>query len=124
MRVAFVRHVPSGEGDTVAARLDVVDKGDRFAVMVDLPGVSREDINIALEGARLSVSGATRAAVVNGDKPEQIKVLRAERRAKKYARTLQLPAEIDGDAADARLENGVLTLTLPKRAHLTQITVR
>jgi HSP20 family protein len=92
--------------------------------MVDLPGVSKEDINVAVEGARLSVSGATRAAVASHERPEQIKVLRAERRATRYARTLQLPAEVDGDAADARFENGVLTLTLPKRAPLTQITVR
>lgn len=123
MRVAFVRPDRSGEVATVPARLDVVDKGDRFSVLVDLPGVSKEDVHIDVEGARLTVSGATRTAA--GDsKPEQIKVLRSERRATKYARTLHLPAEVDGDAADARLENGVLTLTLPKRVALTQITVR
>lgn len=124
MRVAFVRHVPPLEGDTVPARLDVVDKGDRYSVMVDLPGVSKEDLDVAVEGARVTVSGAARPAVATGDMPAQIKVLRAERRATRYARTLQLPAEIDGDAADARLENGVLTLSLPKRVHLTQVMVR
>jgi HSP20 family protein len=102
----------------------VVDKGDRFSVKVDLPGVSKEDINVAVEGARLSVSGARRPVAANGAAPEQIKVLRAERPATRYARTLQLPQEVDGNAADASFENGVLTLTLPKRVQLTQITVR
>jgi len=147
MRVAFVRHDPSGpvlagvrrpagvrpavasagqdhEVEAIPARLDVVDKGDRFSVKVDLPGVSKEDINVAVEGARLSVSGARRPVAANSAAPEQIKVLRAERPATRYARTLQLPQEVDGNAADASFENGVLTLTLPKRVQLTQITVR
>jgi len=146
MRVAFVRHDPFGsvlakvlrsagaraadvsnqaDGDAPAipARVDVVDKGDRFGVKVDLPGVSKEDINIAVEGANVSVSAATRATAEADGAPKQI-VLRAERTASKYARTLQLPAEIDGDAAEATFENGVLTLNLPKRIQAAQITVR
>jgi HSP20 family protein len=143
MRVAFVRHDPFGSvlagvvrpvfrpsrgtvtgGDvaTIPARVDVVDKGDRFELKVDLPGVSRQDINVAVEGARVSVEA--KGAVATGAKPEQITILRAERGAAKYARTLQLPAEVDGDAAQAIFENGVLTLTLPKQVHVKQIVVR
>src|SRR5256885_16035741 len=107
MRMAFIQRDPLGSllggdarangsaNEAIPARLDVVDKGDRFAVKVDLPGVNREDINVAVEGARVSVSGATRWAADDGTAPEQIRVLRAERHAVNYARTLQLPAEVD-----------------------------
>ena len=146
MRVAFVRHDPlgsiladvlrsagarasgvathaEGEAAAIPARVDVIDKGDRFGVKVDLPGVSKEDINIAVEGANVSVSAAARAIAEPEGAPKQI-VLRAERGASKYARTLQLPVEVDGDAAEASFENGVLTLNLPKRVQAAQITVR
>ena len=146
MRVAFVRHDPFGsrlagvlrpvgvraagvpnqadsEAVAIPARVDVVDKGDRFGVKVDLPGVTKEDINIAVEGAKVSVSATTRAPAEAEGAPKQI-FLRAERATSKYARTLQLPAEVDGDAAEAIFENGVLTLNLPKRIQAAQITVR
>lgn len=147
MRVAFVRHDPfgsvvsrvlrsagarpvrvpassNGEAAAIAARVDVVDRGDRFGVKVDLPGVNKEDIKVAVEGASVSVSAAARAPVEAEGGPKPIRVLRAERPASKYARTLQLPAEVDGDAAEASFENGVLTLSLPKRVQAAQITVR
>ena len=148
MRVAFVRHVPFGAvlagvlrphdaqpvhasstGDAevapVPARLDVVDKGDHYSVKVDLPGLSKQDITVAVDGDRVSVSGTAKSAssAENGAHPEQIKVLRSERRALKYARDLHLPEQVDGDVAEAVFTNGVLTLTLPKRVQATRITV-
>jgi HSP20 family protein len=136
MRMAFVQRNPFGSllggagganrsaNEALPARLDVVDQGDRFAVKVDLPGVNKEDINVAIEGARVSVSGATRRVADNGSAPAQVHVLRAERHAVNYARTLQLPAEVDGNTAEATFENGVLTLTLPKRVRSRQLVVR
>jgi HSP20 family protein len=133
MRMAFVRR-PSvgslrsgvvggatGAGEATPARLDVVDRGDRYSVTVDLPGVSREDVNVAVEGARISVTGSPKPAPAEA---AQIRILRSERRPAKYARTVELPAEVDGNAAEATLENGVLTLTLPKRESARQIVVR
>jgi len=109
----------------VPARLDVVDRGDRFSVKVDLPGLSKEDISVAVEGDRVSVNAAAKTVGLaqNGAQPEQIRVLWSERRTLKYARTVQLPQQVDGDAAQAVFENGVLTLTLPKRVQATRITV-
>jgi HSP20 family protein len=114
---------PARAAAAIPARLDVVDMGDRFGVTVDLPGVSKEDINVAVEGARVSVTGVARATE-NGAATDPVKVLRTERGVRNYARTVALPAEIDGDAAEARFENGVLSLTLPKRVLARQITVR
>jgi len=100
----------------VRARMDVVDKGDKFVVTLDLPGVSKEDIQVSIEGARVSVSAETKASkdVKDGDK-----LLHTERYATSYARSFELPAEVTEDGADASFENGVLRLTLPKRAHVS-----
>jgi HSP20 family protein len=111
----------NGAAPVTPARVDVVDHGDRFAVKVDLPGVSKDDINLTVDGARVSVEATARASEQG---PEQITVLRAERRGSKYGRTLELPAEVDAEAAQASFENGVLSLTLPKRVQVKQIVVR
>jgi HSP20 family protein len=146
MRVAFVRHDPFGpvlagffrpafrpvgataqpkaEAEALPAPVDVVDKGDRFVVKVDLPGVGKEEINVAVDGTRVSVNATARTAAQSPAAPEQITILRAERGVAKYARTVQLPVEVDADAAEAGFANGVLTLTLPKRVQTRQIVVR
>jgi len=95
------------------ALMDVVDKGETFEIKVDMPGVRKEDINVAVEGSRVSITGETKSEneVKEGDK-----VLRSERYAASYLRTFELPAEVTEAGADAHFEDGVLTLTLPKRA--------
>jgi HSP20 family protein len=87
------------------ARMDVVDKG--------LPGVRKEDIRVSIEGARVSIAAETKGEkeTKDGDR-----VLHTERYATSYARSFELPVEVTEDNADAKYENGVLTLALPKRA--------
>jgi len=98
------------------ARMDVVDKGDKFAVTVDLPGVRKEDIRVSIEGARVSIAAETKGEkeTKDGDR-----VLHTERYATSYARSFELPVEVTEDNADAKYENGVLTLALPKRAAIS-----
>jgi HSP20 family protein len=99
---------------TVArARMDVVDKGGAFEITVDLPGVKKEDINVSVEGDRVSISAEMHAEkeVKDGEK-----LLHTERIATSYGRSFELPAEVTETGAEARYENGVLRLTLPKRA--------
>jgi HSP20 family protein len=106
---------PSELPSAVRARMDVVDKGDKYAVSMDLPGVRKEDIQVTIEGARVAVS-----AEAKGEKEvkEGEKLLHTERFATSYARSFELPAEVTEEGADASFENGVLRLTLPKRAQL------
>jgi HSP20 family protein len=107
----------------VRARTDVIDKGDKYAVSVDLPGMRKEDIQVSIDGARISISAEDKSQrqVKDGDK-----VLHTERHATSYARSFELPAEVTEEGADASFENGVLQLTLPKRAHAVakRLTVR
>jgi HSP20 family protein len=113
----------AGEQAAVLARMDVVDRGDKYAVTVDLPGVKKEDIRVTVEGARVAIAAETKteSETRNGDK-----VLHSERHATSYARSFELPSEVTEDNADANFENGVLHLTLPKRAHVAgrRLTVR
>jgi HSP20 family protein len=94
------------------ALMDVVDKGDTFEIKVDMPGVNKEDIDVTIEGARVAISAATKT---EREEKEGDKVLMTERFAASYARTFELPAEVNEAGAEARYENGVLTLTLAKR---------
>lgn len=97
------------------ARMDVLDKGGNFEVKVDLPGIRKDDIHVGIEGARVSINAESKDSSetkdANGDK-----VLYSERYSTSYARSFELPAEVTEDGADARFEDGVLTLLLPKRA--------
>ncbi len=104
------------------ARMDVVDKGNAFEITVDLPGVKKEDINVSVEGDRVAISAEmTSEKEVNEmtsekEVKEGDKLLHTERMATSYARNFELPAEVTEDGAEAAYENGVLKLTLPKRA--------
>ena len=107
----------------VRARMDVVDKGDKYAVAVDLPGVSKENIQVNIDGSRVAITAdaKTEKEVKNGER-----VLHTERFATSYARSFELPVEVTQDGADAAFENGVLRLTLPKRTQTVSkpLTVR
>ncbi|HYM48156.1 MAG TPA: Hsp20/alpha crystallin family protein [Burkholderiaceae bacterium] len=95
------------------ARMDVLDKGGNFEVKVDLPGIRKDDIHVGIEGARVSINAESKdsSETKNGDK-----VLYSERYSTSYARSFELPADVTEEGADARFEDGVLTLSLPKRA--------
>ncbi len=108
---------------TALARLDVVDRGDRYAVSVDLPGVKKEDIRVTVEGARVAISAETKAQT---ERKDGDKVLYTERTATSYARSFELPSEVTEDKADASFDNGVLQLVLPKRSQVAgqRLTIR
>jgi HSP20 family protein len=114
----------SAEASNVTrARMDVLDKGEKYEVVVDLPGVKKDDIQITVEGPRVAIVAETKAQSEESKNGQQ--VLHRERYSR-YARSFELPAEVTEDGADAQFENGVLTLVLPKRAAVMskRLTVR
>lgn len=98
------------------ALMDVIDKGDHFEVKVDMPGVKKEDIEVSIEGSRVAIRAETRSTK---EEKEGERVLHTERFVAMYARTFELPADVTEAGAEAHYEDGVLTLTLPKRAPAT-----
>ena len=100
-------------------RVDVTEEGNHYLVAADLPGLKKEDIKVEIEGAQVSISAQylSAAAATDGERQEKdgARLVYSERRAGAVARSFELPAEIDRDAASAKYEDGVLKLTLPKK---------
>ncbi|HMN77613.1 MAG TPA: Hsp20/alpha crystallin family protein [Burkholderiaceae bacterium] len=94
--------------------LDIVEAGDSYVATLDMPGIAKEQFSVSIEGRRVDIS--TQAA-------PQADGAADERAAPRYARSFVLPSELEPGAAQARLANGVLTLTLPKRAANRAATV-
>jgi HSP20 family protein len=93
-------------------RIDVKETDSAFTVQAEVPGVSRDDIQVGLDGARVTISAEVRQADKQSDDE---RTLREERYFGSVSRSLQLAQEIDEAAATAKVDNGVLTLVLPKR---------
>ena len=99
--------------------LDVSETDTAYIVAFDVPGVSREQLKVSVEGRRVSIESADPSkpgeAVADTPKADARRALYRERSTARYARTVSLPAEVDAAASQAKFENGVLTLTLPKK---------
>lgn len=92
-------------------KIDVQENANGFEVNAEIPGVNKEDIDISVDGAVVTIS----AEVAQQDSQEaEGKVLRSERYFGSVSRSFQLPTDVDTDACEAAYENGVLKLTLPK----------
>ena len=107
-------------GDHADARqplLDVVDSGESFVAQLDLPGVAKDAVKVRIDGRRVSVEVP---APPKAELPEGQRLLHRERRPQHWARSFSLPQEVDQTASSARMEDGVLTLTLTKRRAPTE----
>ena len=100
------------EDDTGMPRLDVRETDQAFEVQADLPGVKKEDIKVSIDGPRVTIEGECQQA---NEQREGEQVVYSERSTRRYQRSFHLPSEVDDAAAEARLEDGVLKLTLPKK---------
>ena len=94
------------------ARIDVTEREGAYEVRAELPGARREDIGVEIEGSRVSISAKTN---VHSERKDGDKLLYSERTSESYARSFELPQTVDSAATVAKFENGVLTLTLPKK---------
>ena len=88
------------------------ERNGSYEVRAELPGATKDDIAVEIEGARVSVSAKTNS---RSEKKDGAKVIYTERSHESYARSFELPQAVDSTAAVAKFENGVLTLTLPKK---------
>jgi HSP20 family protein len=90
--------------------LDFSEAADRFLVRVDLPGMQRDDIEVTVTGGRLEIAGEGGGGPAGDAHP-----LRVERFHGPFRRVVPLPRQADGDRVEASLEQGVLTIRIPKR---------
>ena len=94
-------------------KMDVKEQGDNYLVHAELPGVKKEDIHVVVDGNQVSISAEVKQ---EKEVKEGERVLRSERYYGKVSRSFQLGQEIDDAKAAAKFNEGVLELTLPKRA--------
>ena len=122
---SFDRFFVGAPGGASVARnpaLDVAESEQAYTVTLDLPGVAKDDVKVSIEGRRVSIEAKSAKA---NERRDGDRVLVRERAASSYARSFVLPAELDQERSNAKLEHGVLTLELAKRqaTPATKITV-
>lgn len=94
-------------------RVKFKEAANEYTLLAELPGVGKEDIDIEINGTDVKISAATKPQEKAEGGAEPVVDEWAKR---SYARSFTLPAEIDDEKAVAHYENGVLRLTLPKKA--------
>ena len=101
------------EASSSDMRLDVQEDDNSYCVTVDLPGVKKKDIQISTEGNQVTIE----AEVKREESKKERKQLHTERYYGKTYRSFTLPQNIDSAKCAANYDNGVLTLTLPKKGN-------
>jgi HSP20 family protein len=89
---------------------DVYETGEGFVVLMDLPGLSPDDVDIQVDGDRIVVRGERRPS----DKTRPESFHRVERSYGTFARVFQLTSEVDPDKVSAEFRDGLLRLELPR----------
>lgn len=93
-------------------RVDVKETDGNYTVQAEVPGVSKGDIHVSIDGNAVTVRAEVKQQDSSG---KDEKVLRSERYFGAVSRSFQLPVDIDQTQAKAKYDNGVLTLILPKK---------
>ncbi|MDP2239619.1 MAG: Hsp20/alpha crystallin family protein [Burkholderiales bacterium] len=110
----FVRPVGLESGSAPAQiRVDVTESNGTYKLRAEIPGVKKDDINISVDGDQVAISAEVKKEqdVKDGDR-----VLRSERYYGKVYRAFTLGQPVDEAGASAKYADGVLELTLPKKA--------
>ena len=113
-----------GRGADVVPRMkvDVAEKNGAYEVKAELPGVKKEDIHVTVDGAQVTLEAEVKQEKTSNDE----RVLHTERVFGKATRTFTLPQEVDEAKVQAKIQDGVLELVLPKKqaAARKQITIQ
>ena len=110
------------EAAGVLPLINLTEGKDNYYVRAELPGVKGDELDIQVTANNLSISGERKIAA----EEEDARYHRREREAGTFSRMIGLPGEVDTDKVDAKLENGILTVVIPKAeiAKPKQITVK
>lgn len=93
-------------------RIDVKENDASYSVKAEIPGVQKNDIEVSVEGNQVAISAEVKHETKRKDDEKEI---HTERYYGKVYRAFTLPGDLDSTKADAHYENGVLSLTLPKK---------
>lgn len=90
----------------------VVETGEGYLLHVEIPGVNKEGLEISIENNELTLTGRRSLPTVEGN------LIHRESRRENFRRTFELDPSIDGNRITAKIDQGVVTLTLPKAEHV------
>ena len=91
---------------------DIIEDGKNLKIIVDLPGVKKENVKITLENAILTVSASTKGGCE--EKNKEGTYIRRERHSGTYTRSFSVSENLSKDDVKASMSDGTLTLTIPK----------
>ncbi|MCG5076274.1 Hsp20/alpha crystallin family protein [Paraburkholderia tagetis] len=103
--------------DLAAMKLDVTESDQAYTVKAELPGLDKKDIDVKIDGNVVSIHAKVER---NTELKEGERVIRRERYSGAFARSFSLASDIDESKASAQYQDGVLALTLPKKAPAEQ----
>lgn len=110
----FVRPVSfEGQNPPAQVRVDVTENDNAYVLHAEIPGVRKDDINITIDGDQVAISAEVKK---EKDVKDGERVLRSERYYGKVYRAFTLGQQVDEAGASAKYTEGVLELTLPKKA--------
>ena len=92
---------------------DVLEDSDGITLRLDMPGVSKDRLNIQADKNTLVIEGEVQIAM-----PQGMEALYAEIQSTRYRRSFTLSGELDAEKTAANVSNGVLSVSIPKRAEL------
>lgn len=92
--------------------MNVIAKGDAYEIQAFLPNIKAEDIEIEILENRINIRGEY--PIVETEEGEEVTYLLKEQPTGKFSRTLRMPKDLDANLAEAKVENGILTLTVPQ----------
>ena len=102
-----------GEAQSLQIKVDVEEDGKSYKVKAEIPGVKKEDINVQIDGNQVSISAESKR---EKEVKDNGKTIRSERYYGSLFRSFSLAHEVDQDKAAAKYTDGILELTLPKKA--------
>lgn len=100
-----------GESSFFSPAVDIHDNGNDYSIQVDLPGVKKEDVNVQVHDGVLTIEASHSES--NEEKKDG-KVVLKERRTGKFMRSFSLGSEIHEEDINAKFNDGVLSVTVPK----------
>lgn len=106
---------PTSTAPAEAARspaLDVAESERAYTVTLEMPGVTKSDVKVSIDGHRIDVQARSAETDEKGDGD---RIIYRERTEASYARSFTLPTEVDQSESSAKFDNGVLKLELTKR---------
>lgn len=97
-------------------KLELLDLGPAYRLIVEVPGVSQENLEVALQGRSLTVAGLREPGYdgMGDGASNSVDIILSERSSGHFQRSLELPGEVDYDRSHASLHDGLLVLDLPK----------